>query len=341
MRVLVIGGTEFVSWHIVHALLRAHHTVTALSRGITARLPLPPDVEPITCDRRDYDGLLRALAGRSFDAIIDVAYAPTTVADVSILVDRFDGAVSRYVFCSTTAVYALSTSRPEVAEHPITEDAEIEPIPGEAYSANKWATEQYLFSRHARTGFPVVSIRPTYVYGPFNKVPNEAFFFDRIRRGRPIILPGRGEHVIDFVHVEDCANLFVLALTNPRAVGRAYNASDGHPYTQRAFAEFMGRIVGMPVRLVCVPRERVDAAVGVFRPGSVRRGVFGVNLDYNQHICHSPARAVAELGWSFRAPEVGFRETYEWYLRSGLAEREPDFSLDDRLLALVDDAVSA
>ena len=36
-----------------------------------------------------------------------------------------------------------------------------------------------------------------------------------------------------------------------------------------------------------------------------------------------------------RPAEDGFRQTYEWYLGSDRATREPDFSLDDRLLAVV------
>ncbi len=334
MRVLVIGGTEFVSWHVVTALLQAGHAVTALTRGLSSKLPLPPDVEHLRCDRRDHDAVDRLLTGRSFEAVVDVAYAPTRIEDVSILVDRFDGRIERFVFCSSTAVYSLATSRPEVAQQPITEDAETEPIPGEAYSANKWAVEQYLFARHERTGFPIVSIRPTYVYGPFNKNSNEAFFFDRLRLGRPIVLPGEGEYTLDFVHVEDCAREFVLALTNPVAVGRAYNSSDGHAFTQRSYVEFLGQITNQPVRLVPIPREQFDAVTGVHRPGHPRRGCFGGNLDYMQHICHSPSRAVAELGWTFRSPEEGFRQTYEWYLASDLARRPPDLSLDQRLLAL-------
>jgi nucleoside-diphosphate-sugar epimerase len=171
------------------------------------------------------------------------------------------------------------------------------------------------------------------VYGPANNNPNHVYFFDRLRLGRPIVLPGDGEYVLDFVHVEDCAREFVLALTNPRAVGRAYNSTDGRAYTQRSFVQQLSRITGLPAYLVPVPRDRYNSVTGVHRPGQVRRGFFGGNLDYMQHICHSPARAIAELGWSFRPSEEGFRQTYAWYLASDWAHATPDFSLDDRLLA--------
>ena len=62
-----------------------------------------------------------------------MTYAPTTVEDVSILVNRFDGQISRYIFCSTTAVYSLVTSRPEIAQRLIAAKA-LEGTSGAAVS---------------------------------------------------------------------------------------------------------------------------------------------------------------------------------------------------------------
>ena len=157
MRVLVIGGTEFVSWYIVKAMQQAGHAVTALTRGRSTRLAaIPPDVEHLMCDRKDYDGLERVLDGRAFEAVVDVAYAPTTVEDVSILVNRFDRQIERFLFCSPTAVYSLSTSRPEVAKQPITEDDVTEPVPVRPIRRTSGPSSNTFFARHQRTGFPVV-----------------------------------------------------------------------------------------------------------------------------------------------------------------------------------------
>jgi hypothetical protein len=41
-----------------------------------------------------------------------------------------------------------------------------------------------------RSGLPVVTLRPPFIYGPENPFYREAFFWDRMRKGRPIILPG-------------------------------------------------------------------------------------------------------------------------------------------------------
>src|SRR5260370_119796 len=53
MRVLVIGGTEFISLHLVRALQRDGHEVCVLNRG---RNParLPARVRTLVCDRKDH-----------------------------------------------------------------------------------------------------------------------------------------------------------------------------------------------------------------------------------------------------------------------------------------------
>ena len=56
MRVLVIGGTEFIGLHLVRALWRDGHSVTVFNRG--HRLDrLPPGVHVITGDRKDHAGM--------------------------------------------------------------------------------------------------------------------------------------------------------------------------------------------------------------------------------------------------------------------------------------------
>ena len=86
MRVLVVGGTEFISLHLVQALLRDRHEVVVLNRG---RHPerAPKGTRTIVCDRKDATALKSALAGERFDGLVDVTYAPTTGADIDALLN--------------------------------------------------------------------------------------------------------------------------------------------------------------------------------------------------------------------------------------------------------------
>ena len=104
MRVLVIGGTEFISLHLVRALLRGGHEVAALNRGRHAER-LPAGVRAIVADRKDHAAVRQALRGERVDALVDIAYAPTTGEDVEAVLAALDGRLGHALFVSTGRVY--------------------------------------------------------------------------------------------------------------------------------------------------------------------------------------------------------------------------------------------
>ena len=61
MRALVMGGTEFISLHLVRELLASGHEVTVYNRG-TRSERLPVGVTSIAGDRKDHAGLRQRLA---------------------------------------------------------------------------------------------------------------------------------------------------------------------------------------------------------------------------------------------------------------------------------------
>ena len=98
MRLLVLGGTKFLGRGIVDAALERGHDVTLFNRGRT-NPELYPEVERLRGDR---DGDLDALAGRTWDAVIDPSgYVPRVVRASAELL-RESG---HYIFVSSISVY--------------------------------------------------------------------------------------------------------------------------------------------------------------------------------------------------------------------------------------------
>src|SRR6476469_954000 len=105
MRILVLGGTQFLGRHTVDAALARGHVVTLFNRGQT-NPELFPDVEKLRGDR---DGGLDTLRGRSWDAVADVAgYLPRVVRQSVELIDA-----PYYLFVSTRSVYADLSASPD------------------------------------------------------------------------------------------------------------------------------------------------------------------------------------------------------------------------------------
>jgi UDP-glucose 4-epimerase len=314
MRVLVVGGTEFIGLHLVQALRRDGHEVLVLNRG---RRPdrLPGGVRLIVCDRQDHTALRHALAGQRVDGLVDVTYAPTTGADVEALLEALAGRVGHAVFVSSGRVH--DHARPI----PYDEEAPRSLYWGD-YAKHKIAGEDAYLRWSRDRGLPVTIVRPTHVYGPLNTRNNETFFFDRLVRGRPVLVPGTGGWLRQFGHVEDLAEAMARILGRPAAFGRAYNVTGEEVVTQVGFVEVIADVLKRPLTLVPVPP----------RPGGPPVP-FGQNLAYDCHAVYTTTRIRAELGirprWTLAA---GLAHTFEWYLAQGLDRRDVDFSADDRHL---------
>src|SRR5919109_846877 len=152
MRVLVIGGTEFISLHLVQALLRDRHEVVMLNRG---RHPerTPKGARTIVCDRKDAAALKTALAGERFDGLVDITYAPTTGADVEALLAALGGRVGHAIFISTGRVHDHAQPMP------LAEEAPRNLYWGEYARLKIEGEDAYM-----RSGVPATVVRPTLVY---------------------------------------------------------------------------------------------------------------------------------------------------------------------------------
>src|SRR4026207_1660663 len=100
MKLLVLGGTQFVGRHIVEAALARGHEVALFHRRKTTP-GLFTGAEEIRGDR---DGGLAPLRGRTWDAVLDVnGYVPRLVRDS---VRLFSESGTRSLFISTLSVLA-------------------------------------------------------------------------------------------------------------------------------------------------------------------------------------------------------------------------------------------
>ena len=320
-RVLVIGGTLFIGRAIVDQLLARGDDVVIMHRG--KGQPYGARVGEIRCDRNDIAAVRAALDGKRFDVVFDNVYdwqRGTSAEQVSAAATAASAGLSRYIFMSSVAVY------PPGGEYG--EDAPL--VSGNdpnRYGAQKADSERALFELHRRSNVPVSTLRPAFVYGPNNPFEREAFFWDRILRERPIIIPEDGSRTMQWVHAHDVARAAILATHNDAAIGHAYNLAGYPPVTQTEFVRLLATVAGKAANMVHVPRARIQQAGGdVFGPPLY----FGTYLDVPPITVRSD-RARSELGLELTPLEEGMRDTFRWY--EGRRRPEPDFSWDDRLLA--------
>lgn len=118
------------------------------------------------------------------------------------------------------------------------------------YALTKYVQEQLTLTLSAAYGMEGVALRLFNVYGPGQALSNPytgvlAIFASRLLNNQPPLIFEDGEQRRDFVHVEDVAEAFALALETPGVAGHAYNVGSGVDRSildiGRTFARAMGR----------------------------------------------------------------------------------------------------
>jgi 2'-hydroxyisoflavone reductase len=322
MNCLVIGGTGFVGRPLVAELLKKGHSVTVLHRK--PKHDLGRRVKNLVADRNDAQAVKTALAGKNFEIVFDNVYdweRGTTAAHIEGTVRAVGDHLHRYVFLSSVAAYGDGLNHHEG-------DALAPDDAPELYVRNKAMSERALFRLHQRVGLPVVTLRPPFVYGPGNLYYREAYFWDRLRAGRPIILPGDGRRLMQFVYVKDLVWSCLKAIDEPAAVGHAFNIANARPLSQAEVVEAFAKISKKPVKFVRIPREYI------MRTGGHPMGpklYFGMYFDVPP-ITLVTAKAQRVLKLKTSDFLEGLQETYRWYLRHNGFPKQ-DYTFEDTLLA--------
>jgi 2'-hydroxyisoflavone reductase len=320
MRILVIGGTQFIGRETVLRLVASGHDVSVLHRQ--AGHDLGDAVHNIQADRADLDAMARILGSGAFDAVFDFAYdweKGTTAEQVEAVARSCTDDIQRYVFMSSVAAYGGGVGLRE--DHPLVPDD----FP-ELYSRNKASSERALFRMHEQTGFPAVTFRPPFVHGPRQPFYREQFFWDRLLDGRPIVLPDGGESPMQWAYVGDVAAACVRAIEVPAAAGAAFNVAHLETTSQRGFIEALARVARVEPYFVSVPRAAIHAAGGSPVMGNL---YFGEFLDLPPHTSVVD-RVSRVLGLTPTSLDAALHAGYAWYCTQ--PRRPVDYTFEDSLL---------
>lgn len=258
MRVLFIGGTGVISSACTELALARGIELFHLNRGTQ---PAPAGVTALRGDIRQPAVVAEVLRPYRFDAVVEwVAYEPAHIeTDLAL----FAGKTDQYLFISTTATYQkppvyyrLSESAPQINSH-------------WEYGRQKIACEERLRAAYRQGDIPMTIVRPSHTYGD-TKIPyvvgSGYIVVDRMRRGKPTILPGDGQTLWTMTHNTDFAKGLVGLLGNPQAIGESFHITADEVLTWEQIARVIGAAAGVPdPPLTCIPSALIghyDATLG-------------------------------------------------------------------------------
>ncbi|OEJ96523.1 Rossmann-fold NAD(P)-binding domain-containing protein [Streptomyces thermolilacinus] len=198
MRLLILGGTEFVGRAVVERALAREWEVTVFHRG---RHGAPPGVAVLRGDRSLPGGAgLGALSEGEWDVVVDTwSGAPSAVRDAAGLLA---GRAGRYVYVSSCSVYEwpvvaeLREDKPVVEASP--DDGDDVPYArakrgGELAAVGAFGPERTLLGRAGL------------ILGPWENVGRLPWWLNRIARGGPVLAPGPRDLPLQYIDARDLA----------------------------------------------------------------------------------------------------------------------------------------
>ncbi len=236
MKILVTGGTTFVSKYVAEHFVNKNHEVYVLNRNSRKQID---GVNLINCDRTM---LKNRLKGKYFDVILDItAYNEYDIKTLLSSGVEFND----YIFISSSAVYPEKNPQPFTEEQPCGKNS----IWGD-YGLNKLKAEKYLTDNFS----PAYILRPPYFYGIYENLYREAFVFDCAEKDRVFYLPKNVDMKLQFFNVCDLCR-FIEIILNKHPEKRIFNVGNKDTVTVREWVELCYKAVGKDVKFKNVPES--------------------------------------------------------------------------------------
>jgi UDP-glucose 4-epimerase len=250
--VVVTGGAGFIASHIADAYAERGWRVVVIDNLTTGdRGNVNPRAELHVADVRDAAAIIAKVRPDLIchhAAQVDVRKSVTdpaedaeinVVASLRLLQAAVDARVKRFIFASSGgAIYGEPESAPQTEGHVLR--------PMSPYGCAKLAVEQYMNYYREVQGLSTVALRYANVYGPRQSSRGEAgvvaIFADRMLRGEPVTINGRGDQTRDFVYVGDvvAAN---MAVSERDDLSGAFNVGTGVETSINELYDAMARLI--------------------------------------------------------------------------------------------------
>ena len=337
MRVLVLGGTNFIGPAAVRRLAELGHEVAVFHRG-NHNAPLPESVRHIQGDRARITEFADTFREYGPEVVLDMA--PSTEKAGKMLMELFSGMTRRLVVISSVDVYRAydrfrkaDPGPPDPA--PLTEDSPLRdklyPYRSMAKSADEFMYhyDKILMEREVMRrpdALPATVLRLPMVYGPGDYQHRLFPYLKRMDDGRPAILLSTGMAVwrAERAYVEDVGEAIALCVVSDRAAGRIYHVAEQHDLSEADWLLRIAQGAGWNGKIVTMPEDAL--------PKHLQE-----DYDPSQDLALESTRIREELGYSERTPpELAIARTIAWERANPPAKFEPadyDYAAEDEALA--------
>jgi len=258
MRILVTGGAGFIGRSVVDELLAHGFEVRVLdkTRGNLAELETPAlevieggieDQEVVERAVKDVDGIchLAETFSSHSDEVLDIDVR----GNINLLEAATKCGIKHFILASTHRVYGKPRYLPVDEEHPLHPEESGRAL----YAIFKLANEKLCLSYWFEYGLPVTIFRFWWAFS--HEIGGRALraTIDTALEGKPITVPEKAGG--NFLHNDDAASAFRLAMLNEKAYGEVFNLSSGTFTTWQELAEIACELTKSSSQIELIPKE--------------------------------------------------------------------------------------
>ena len=229
-KILILGGTGFIGYHLAKKALRRGFQVSSLSKNAPVKKRYLKRVKYIIADISNKNSINKKIK-ENFQYVVNLAGYVDHSNKIKTYKSHYLGCknisnlflkdkIERFIQVGSSMEYGLTKS-------PQKENFECDPK--SVYGRAKFLSTQYLLNLYKKKKFPVSIVRLYQVYGPYQD----------LNRFIPVVINScksnidfscsHGRQFRDFLYINDLIDALFLILENPKAKGEIFNIGFGKP----------------------------------------------------------------------------------------------------------------
>ena len=293
-KILILGGTGFIGYHLAKEALRRRFQVFSLSKNAPVKKRYLKKVKYIIADISNKNFINKKIK-KNFQYVVNLA----GYVDHS---DKLKTYKSHYLGCKNISNFFLkkkikkfiqvgSSMEYGLAKSPQKENFKCKPK--SIYGRAKFLSTNHLLNLYLKKKFPVTVVRLYQVYGPCQD----------LNRFMPIIIDScknnknfscsHGKQFRDFLYIDDLIKAFFLILKNPETEGEIFNIGFGRPLKIRSI---------------------IDRILGYYKSGNPQFGKIKLRKEEQMKIYPDISKAKKLLKWKPKINFIkGLAKTIQYY----------------------------
>jgi nucleoside-diphosphate-sugar epimerase len=237
-KILILGGTGFIGYHLAKEALRRGFKVYSLSKNTPVKKRYLKKVKYIIADISNKN-LINKKIKDDFQYIVNLAgyvdhsdkirtYKSHYLGCKNISNIFLEKKIKRFIQVGSSMEYGL-------AESPQKENFKCKPK--SVYGRSKFLSTNYLLNLYHKKKFPVTIVRLYQVYGPYQDLNRLIPIVINSCKDNKDFPCSHGRQSRDFLYINDLIEAFFLILKKPKTDGEIFNIGFGKPLKIRKIIE--------------------------------------------------------------------------------------------------------